>query len=120
MAWEPLYDKVKHHLETIYADVSLDVSYDTLTEQLLAAIGIASSEDIASPQSHHNYWDEEDIIMITYGDSVIRENEKPLVTLNNFLHQYCKNTINNVHILPFFPYSSDDGFSVIDYQVSER
>ena len=115
MAWEPLYDKVKHHLETIYADVSLDVSYDTLTEQLLAAIGIASSEDIASPQSHHNYWDEEDIIMITYGDSVIRENEKPLVTLNNFLHQYCKNTINNVHILPFFPYSSDDGFSVIDY-----
>lgn len=43
MAWDPLYDKVKHHLETIYADVSLDVSYDTLTEQLLAAIGIASS-----------------------------------------------------------------------------
>jgi sucrose phosphorylase len=115
MAWDPLYDKVKHHLETIYADVPLNVSYDTLTEQLLAAIGIASSEDIAAPQSHHNYWNEEDIIMITYGDSVIRDNEKPLVTLNNFLHQYCKNTINKVHILPFFPYSSDDGFSVIDY-----
>lgn len=53
--------------------------------------------------------------MITYGDSVIEENERPLVTLNRFLHKYCKNTINNVHILPFFPYSSDDGFSVIDY-----
>ncbi|AUC88466.1 MULTISPECIES: sugar phosphorylase [Alteromonas] len=115
MAWDPLHDKVKHHLETIYADVSLDVSYDTLATQLLAAIGIASSEDIASPKSHYNYWDEQDIIMITYGDSVIRENERPLVTLNNFLHQYCKNTVNNVHILPFFPYSSDDGFSVIDY-----
>ncbi|PRO69220.1 sugar phosphorylase [Alteromonas gracilis] len=115
MAWEHLHDKVKHHLESIYADVALDVSYETLATQLLNTIGIQQQTDIASPKSHHNYWDEDDIVMITYGDSIIDENERPLVTLNKFLHRYCKNTVNNVHILPFFPYSSDDGFSVIDY-----
>lgn len=115
MAWDLLHDKVKHHLESIYADVALDVSYETLATELMNTIGIQQQTDIASPQSHHNYWDEEDIIMITYGDSVIDEDERPLVTLNKFMHRYCKNTINNVHILPFFPYSSDDGFSVIDY-----
>ena len=115
MAWDHLHDKVKHHLESIYADVALDVSYETLATDLMNTIGIQQQTDIASPQSHHNYWDEDDIIMITYGDSVIDEGERPLVTLNKFLHRYCKNTVNNVHILPFFPYSSDDGFSVIDY-----
>lgn len=115
MAWEHLHDKVKHHLESIYADVALDVSYETLATELMNTIGIQQQTDIASPKSHHNYWDEDDIIMITYGDSVIDDDERPLVTLNKFLHRYCKNTVNNVHILPFFPYSSDDGFSVIDY-----
>ncbi|BCO19000.1 sucrose phosphorylase [Alteromonas sp. KC3] len=115
MAWDLLHDKVKHHLESIYADVALNVSYETLATDLMNTIGIKSDADIASPQSHHNYWDEEDVVMITYGDSVIDDDERPLVTLNRFLHRYCKNTINNVHILPFFPYSSDDGFSVIDY-----
>ena len=115
MAWDHLHDKVKHHLESIYADVTLDVSYETLATELMNTIGIQQQTDIASPKSHHNYWDEDDIIMITYGDSVIDDDERPLVTLNKFLHRYCKNTVNNVHILPFFPYSSDDGFSVIDY-----
>ena len=115
MAWDQLHDKVKHHLESIYTDVTLDVSYETLATALMNTIGLQQQTDIASPKSHHNYWDEDDIIMITYGDSVIDEGERPLVTLNKFLHRYCRNTVNNVHILPFFPYSSDDGFSVIDY-----
>ena len=115
MAWDVLHEKVIHHLESIYADVPLVEPYASLATQLLNAIGIHSEADIAAPQSHYNYWDEDDIVMITYGDSVIKEGERPLVTLNRFLHKYCKNTINNVHILPFFPYSSDDGFSVIDY-----
>lgn len=115
MTWQVLHDKVKHHLEYIYADVPLEQSLESLSLSLLETMGIKSAEDIALPQSHHNYWDEDDIIMITYGDSVIDGDERPLVTLNRFLNRYSKNTINNVHILPFFPYSSDDGFSVIDY-----
>ena len=115
MTWQTLHDKVRHHLEFIYADVALDQSLDTLATSLLHTMRIMSDDDIVVPQPHCNYWDENDIVMITYGDSIIDKDERPLVTLHRFLKNYCKNTINNVHILPFFPYSSDDGFSVIDY-----
>ncbi len=64
---------------------------------------------------------QEDVILITYGDQVVRPGEEPLETLYHFLHHYVKEVINTVHILPFYPYSSDDGFSVIDYKdVSPR
>ncbi|MCH8004127.1 MAG: sugar phosphorylase [Nanoarchaeota archaeon] len=57
-----------------------------------------------------------DAILITYGDTIKQKNEKPLKTLHKFLKKYVKKSISGVHILPFFPYSSDDGFSVIDYK----
>ncbi|MCD6402134.1 MAG: hypothetical protein J7L73_09425 [Anaerolineales bacterium] len=59
---------------------------------------------------------ERDTILITYGDMVQREGEKPLQTLAYFLEKYLVGTINTIHILPFFPFSSDDGFSVVDYR----
>lgn len=57
-----------------------------------------------------------DSILITYADNLYRENEKGLKTLNDFSEKYLKDSVNTIHILPFFPYSSDDGFSVIDYK----
>ncbi len=58
---------------------------------------------------------ERDVILITYGDMVRRPGEPPLRTLHAMLSRYLKGVINTVHILPFFPYTSDDGFSVVDY-----
>jgi sucrose phosphorylase len=58
---------------------------------------------------------EQDSVLIAYGDMVNRQGELPLKTLDDFLGQHLTGTISTVHILPFFPYSSDDGFSVIDY-----
>ena len=58
---------------------------------------------------------ERDIMLITYGDSLRQPGAPPLQTLDTFLRQYLLGVISAVHILPFFPYSSDDGFSVIDY-----
>jgi len=63
-----------------------------------------------------NRWSEEDILLISYGDNVHKEDEAPLKTLHDFANSYLKDTINCIHILPFFPYSSDDGFSVIDFR----
>jgi glucosylglycerate phosphorylase len=59
---------------------------------------------------------ENDIILITYGDSIRSKEKKPLKTLHEFLDKYVKDTITSVHILPFYPYTSDDGFSVVDYR----
>lgn len=61
-------------------------------------------------------WTEKDTLLITYGDSVIREHELPLETLRSFMDEQLEGIISGVHILPFFPFSSDDGFSVIDYR----
>lgn len=59
---------------------------------------------------------QEDVMLITYGDSIKKENERPLQTLNRFLDEHTNDEIKNVHILPMFPYTSDDGFSVVDYE----
>jgi sucrose phosphorylase len=61
-------------------------------------------------------YSERDAILITYGDMVTSPNEKPLRTLHHFLKRYAHSAVNTIHILPFFPYSSDEGFSVIDYK----
>ena len=61
------------------------------------------------------YFDERDAVLITYGDMVQEAGERPLSTLASFLRQHLRGIINTVHLLPFYPYSSDDGFSVIDY-----
>ncbi len=63
---------------------------------------------------------EKDSILITYADTIYEENEKPLKTLHKFLTRYVKDTITGVHILPFFPSSSDGGFSVINYKEVDR
>ena len=67
-------------------------------------------------RSAEHLWDQSDILLITYGDSVLESDIAPLTSLHKFLDHYLKDTINCVHVLPFFPFSSDDGFSVIDYR----
>ncbi|MCI0415038.1 sugar phosphorylase [bacterium] len=57
-----------------------------------------------------------DAFLITYGDQVQEPGTTPLRCLADFCKNYLANIITAVHILPFFPYSSDDGFSVIDYR----
>jgi len=59
---------------------------------------------------------EEDIILITYGDQFRELQRSPLQSLKTFLRSNLSDVISGVHILPFYPYSSDDGFSVIDYR----
>lgn len=61
-------------------------------------------------------WSERDALSITYGNSVVDGQHKPLDLLRDFLHNHLVGTINGVHILPFFPYTSDDGFAVTDYR----
>ena len=66
--------------------------------------------------AHTGELTERDSILITYGDQVRSPDEKPLQTLNKFCEKYLSNTVNGIHILPFYPWTSDDGFSVVDYR----
>lgn len=60
--------------------------------------------------SQHDAW------LITYGDQIREAGHKPLEALAGFVETHLGEAINGVHLLPFFPFSSDDGFSVIDYR----
>jgi glucosylglycerate phosphorylase len=55
-------------------------------------------------------------ILIAYGDHLYSEDGTPLQTLYRFAHEHLKGLIGAVHLLPFYPYTSDDGFSVLDYR----
>ncbi|WP_148253074.1 sugar phosphorylase [Aidingimonas lacisalsi] len=61
-------------------------------------------------------WNERDQWLITYGDTLIDGDRTPLAVLDDFLEARLGKTFSGVHILPFFPWSSDDGFSVIHYR----
>jgi sucrose phosphorylase len=57
-----------------------------------------------------------DSILITYGDQVLEPGSPPLRALAGFCERYLPGLVSGIHILPFYPFSSDDGFSVIDYK----
>lgn len=68
------------------------------------------------PAKPDSLWSERDVVLITYGDTVQQDGEAPLATLRKFCTRHLKGAVSTVHVLPFFPWSSDDGFSVKDYR----
>jgi sucrose phosphorylase len=60
--------------------------------------------------------DQTDAIMISYGDNIQSPDSSPLSTLKSFADKRLQGVVSGIHILPFSPYSSDDGFSVMDYR----
>ncbi len=111
---ESLKQNVLHHLEIIYQSDELKYNTNKLADELIEIMLLHEYVEDVVP--HQNHWDEKDITLITYGDSIIDADDRPLQTLNNFLQNRVSDFITGVHILPFFPYSSDDGFAVIDFK----
>ena len=61
-----------------------------------------------------------DCMLITYANSIVAESEVPLRSLKRFLDTHVGSVFGRLHVLPFFPWSSDDGFSVIDYRMVDH
>jgi len=110
---EQITKSVLYHLETIYQDHLSEESIKTTAEEIIKLMRLDTNYQATTP--YQNNWDENDIVLITYGNSVQDNDEAPLRTLHKFLNQHIKDVINSIHILPFFPYCSDDGFAVKDY-----
>lgn len=107
-----LQQRIIAHLKPLYPDCD----QHNLADRIVAAFWDKPDQIInrAEIQGKH-LWDETEIALITYGSSIRHGDEKPLQTLYQFLGNRVGDAISAVHILPFFPFSSDDGFSVIDY-----
>ncbi|MFQ5409008.1 MAG: sugar phosphorylase [Anaerolineales bacterium] len=100
----------------------------TILEALSDLYGPAAAHDVAGrlqnmldeyrprlPFPHPRSFSERDAILITYGDMVRAPSAPPLAVLADILRRHVAGLVSAIHLLPFFPYSSDDGFSVIDY-----
>jgi glucosylglycerate phosphorylase len=102
-----IYARIYDKLKTLYGDEQADNTLSKL-KTVIEQYDIQTSE----PTLPVN---EADVILITYGDQVQNTDENPLAVQHRFLKETVYPVVNNIHLLPFFPYSSDDGFSVIDY-----
>lgn len=58
---------------------------------------------------------EHDALLITYADQLSEPGVAPLQTLAAFCRRWLTDVVSGLHLLPFYPWSSDDGFSVKDY-----
>lgn len=81
-------------------------------EMMIGRYGV----DGGARRNTEQLWSERDAILITYADMVSDTDKTPLRALLRMLTDHVGDAFSTVHLLPFFPYSSDDGFSVIDYR----
>jgi sucrose phosphorylase len=88
-----------------------------IAEQVIDAFWPEDTAPRKRPRRPGNtLWSQRDAVMITYGDSILDGTHKPLDLLRDFLLNHLKGAVNGVHILPFFPFTSDDGFAVTDFR----
>lgn len=104
-----LRQRLVNHLAFIYPEED----GEALMERLIQAMKL--DDELVRPRWTRSHWSERDVALITYANSIVSEDEKPLQTLERFFRRHLSRHISWVHILPFFPFSSDDGFAVIDY-----
>jgi glycosidase len=107
-----LQDRILKHLAFLYGAEQADALWQPL-EALLS--NFARHNPALTETSTSGNLTERDALLITYGDQFREPGISPLQTLHQILSGALNGTVSGVHILPFFPYSSDDGFSIIDY-----
>ncbi len=107
-------ERIKDHLEFLYGKERGDDTFSRL-KTLMDSYKTKLKRPGNIPEAPLPL-DERDAIVITYGDQFQRDSENPLKTLEDFFTTRVGDAVSGIHILPFAPYSSDDGFSVIDYR----
>ena len=100
--------KIQCYLRDIYGETFTVRHYEVLKARIDKSCRLINKR-------RKLHWDEGDVVLITYADQFRSHNRKPLPTFNLFYRQWLETLFSHVHLLPFYPWSSDDGFSVIDY-----
>ncbi|MEJ2657514.1 MAG: alpha-amylase family glycosyl hydrolase [Desulfobacterales bacterium] len=98
---------IRHILNKIYGETTGEVAFEKITSLIERYSHLKDREKTGFSQK--------DVFLITYGDTLNKTGEAPLETLYKFAASRFKDVFSTIHILPFFPFSSDDGFSVVDF-----
>ncbi len=110
MQTDDIKSRIRGRLEFLYGADNAPEVYESVM-RLVARYGGQGQDN--EPRER---WDERDVVLISYGDSVLDEGLSPLSALEKFLSLDVGGLVSFVHLLPFYPYSSDDGFAVIDFR----
>ena len=103
-----LENKIKERLSAIYSDAEKEEKALRLLEKTLDCHRERS-------QGRQDFT-EKDSILITYGDSIVDGQTHGMKVLKDFMGSFVEDAIETIHLLPMYPYTSDDGFSVTDYR----
>jgi len=108
-----LHSRLSELLSRIYQDADAN----DLADKVVDAFWPEGAHRRMRPRRPGNtLWSQSDAVLVTYGDSIMDGVHKPLDLLNDFLLRHMTGVVNGVHVLPFFPFTSDDGFAVADYR----
>jgi sucrose phosphorylase len=100
--------KIKNLIDNVYGE-------SFLTHQLTRLYSDIEKARSRISERRKMNWDQQDVVLITYADQFRLEGEKSLPVFTRFYNRWLKESFSHVHLLPFYPWSSDDGFSVVDY-----
>ncbi len=104
-------------LEALVTQVYPEADSAILASQIIDAFWPEGSHRRKRQRKPGNtMWSQRDAVLITYGNTIIDGFHKPLDLLHDFLTSRLEGVVNGVHVLPFFPFTSDDGFAVTDYR----
>ncbi|WP_295879414.1 sugar phosphorylase [uncultured Thiohalocapsa sp.] len=111
-----VFERIRGRLARLYGEAQLPRLLQRL-ELLVGRYGVGSH--CLQPDAQRERcrgWDQRDAVLIAYGDMVRSDADAPLAALRSFLDERVGDAVSALHLLPFFPSSSDDGFAVIDYR----
>jgi len=91
---------------------------ESLSSQLLQILGSASANGEIRTQG--NPWCVDDVVLITYADTVVEDDQPALVSLRTFLNSHLSEFAAVLHVLPFLEASSDGGFAVASHERLEE
>jgi glycosidase len=107
MSDEELRSAVLPLLEQLYPGLGAELA------DRVVALAAARSDRLGAARVRPS---EATAVLITYGDAIRRADETPLHTLAEVLHDHVGDLVSDVHLLPMFPWTSDDGFAVVDHR----
>ncbi|MCG8461790.1 MAG: alpha-amylase family glycosyl hydrolase [Holophagales bacterium] len=113
-----LRDRIKSRLDILYPEAEAAEAFAEI-ERLIAVHQAHRTPEVEALETGfdpRNRFTERDVILITYGDLLLSKDRPPLRTLADVANVFFHGLITTLHILPFFPYSSDRGFAVLSFK----
>ncbi|ABV50542.1 Glycoside hydrolase family 13 [Prochlorococcus marinus str. MIT 9215] len=111
--------KIDKLLKTIYTNNTTE-EINFISNQLLQILSDFSEKSAYEEKRDKERWNESHSVLITYADSIYKNGEATLTTLNELLSKHFGSLSKVVHILPFLKSTSDGGFAVSSYDSLEE